>query len=143
MSNIILRQLTNKDYNEFFPLINEFRHTAFTEEEYISTFIYMNTFSEIWVAELDGTLIGTGTLILEKKFIFNICTLAHIEDVCIKNEYRRMGIGKRVIQKLIERAKENKCYKITLDCSDENITFYQACGFSRRGNQMAELCSVI
>lgn len=140
MEIINLRQLKDTDFKEFLPLINEFRNTEFTEEEYVSTLKYITNYSEIWVAELDGKLIATGTLILEKKFIFNLCTLGHIEDVCVKKDYRRMGIGKQIINKLIERAKELKCYKITLDCSDENMAFYRACGFSKRGNQMAELC---
>ncbi len=143
MESIILRKLTENDYVEFYPLINEFRHTEFTENDFKNTLQYINNFGEIWVAEYNGELIGTATVIFEKKFIFNLATLAHIEDVCVKKDYRRMGLGKKLVQKLIERAKETKCYKITLDCSDENMNFYKACGFSKRGNQMAELCEYL
>lgn len=143
MESIILRKLTENDYVEFYPLINDFRQTQFTENDFKNILQYIQNFGEIWVAEYNGKLIATGTVIFEKKFIFNMATLAHIEDVCVKKEYRRMGLGKKIILKLNERAKEMKCYKVTLDCSDENMEFYKACGFSKRGNQMAELCEYL
>lgn len=143
MESITLRKLSENDFVQFSPLINEFRYTVFNETDFKNTLSYISNYAEIWVAEYKDELIGTATVIFEKKFIYNLCTLAHIEDVCVKHHYRRMGVGKKLIQKLIERAKENKCYKITLDCSDENMNFYKACGFSKRGNQMSELCELL
>jgi glucosamine-phosphate N-acetyltransferase len=143
MESITLRKLTENDFVQFLPLINEFRYTEFNETDFKSTLSYISYYGEIWVAEYKDELIATATVIFEKKFIYRLCTLAHIEDVCVKNHYRRMGVGKKLIHKLIERAKENKCYKITLNCSDENINFYKECGFSKRGNQMSELCEFL
>jgi len=134
-----IRQLSDRDYDIFLPLINEFRKTIFTKTEFTETYNYMKTHSDIWVIESKGELIGTATIIYERKFIFNICTLAHIEDVCVKEEYRRKGIGKLLINKLIDESKEHKCYKITLDCASNNIPFYTACGFETRGTQMTIL----
>jgi glucosamine-phosphate N-acetyltransferase len=65
------------------------------------------------------------------------CIYAHIEDVCVSASRRRQGLGKRLIQHLIGEARD--CYKITLDCSDENVPFYEACGLERRGNQLCQL----
>ena len=92
--------------------------------------------SDIWTVEHNSELIGTATIIYERKFIFNRCILAHIEDVCVKESYRRKGIGRLLIQKLMDEAKEKKCYKITLDCASHNIPFYTACGLDTRGTQM-------
>ncbi len=132
----ILRRLEISDYELFYPLINEFRKTDFTKEEFEETLIYMNQYSDIWVVEHNKDLIGTATIIYEQKFIFNRCILAHIEDVCVKETYRRKGIGRLLVQKLIEEAKTKKCYKITLDCATHNIPFYTACGLETRGTQM-------
>jgi len=42
----------------------------------------------------------------------------------------------RIIDDLTKLAKEAGCYKVTLECSDDNIGFYAKCGLSRKGNQM-------
>jgi glucosamine-phosphate N-acetyltransferase len=137
-----IRKLTHDDYNLFFPLINQFRPTTFTEEQYKSTLSTILQSSEIWVVEdTDSSLIATATLIYESKFLWNTCVYAHIEDVCVRTDKRRNGIGKILVQHLIHEAKRNNCYKVTLDCASENVAFYTACGLSPRGTQMSELLS--
>jgi glucosamine-phosphate N-acetyltransferase len=133
------RQLHISDYNEFLPLIQEFRPTSFTEEEFRETLAQIEKCGAIWVAVKGTELVATATILYEPKFIYNRCVYAHIEDVCVKAAYRRQHIGQQLIATLIEDAKRKQCYKITLDCSDANIPFYESCGFTRRGNQMCEL----
>lgn len=120
------RLLNIDDYSQFHTLINDFRQTQFDMDTYKNMLQKIQKYSEIWVIENKdtGQLIATGKIILEDKFIFNTCVLGHIEDVCVKKEFRRNGLGKIIVDKLIERAREYKCYKITLDCSDDNIAFY-------------------
>ena len=43
-----------------------------------------------------------------------------------------------MIEYLINKAKEHQVYKIILNCSDENIKFYEKCGFELKSNQMAK-----
>lgn len=50
---------------------------------------------------------------------------------------RGLGIGKKLISRLIEVGREAGCYKITLECSDDNVEFYTKCGLTRKGNQMS------
>ena len=68
-----------------------------------------------------------------------MCKLAHIEDVCVKKEYRSKGLGKLIIDFCINEAMNQNAYKVSLDCADSNIGFYKKCGFERRGNQMTIL----
>ena len=63
--------------------------------------------------------------------------LGHIEDIVVDTKYRGMGLGKKIITHLTERAKELECYKIILDCAEKNTEFYQKCGFSIKGIQMS------
>lgn len=137
--SLIIRELNELDYKNFYELINDFRDTEFTEDEFKDTLHKINRTSKIYVIELNSKLIATGTLILEQKFIFNRCILGHIEDVCVKKEYRANGYGKLIVSKLIEEAKHYKCYKITLDCSESNTFFYSKNGFEARGVQMSQL----
>lgn len=135
-----IRKLETADYSTFLPLIREFRETEFSEDEYKKQLAHIQLLGDIWVVEAeDGSLIATGTVLYEPKFIRNLAMLAHIEDVCVKREHRRGGIGKLLIKHIIAIAKEKKCYKVTLDCLDQNIPFYESCGLQRKGNQMCEL----
>jgi glucosamine-phosphate N-acetyltransferase len=135
----MIRKLRIHDYDSFYPLINDFRSTEFTKEKFIEIFNEIHKSSEIWVIEEDSKLIATATIQYEYKYIFNTCILAHIEDVCIKKEYRNKGLGKEIVRFLVKKAQEKGSYKITLDCSKDNVGFYEKCGFEKRGQQMTIL----
>lgn len=137
--NLVIRLLNNDDYEKYLELINEFRSTKFNFEEYKNTLDNINKSSEIWVIELDNELIGTGTIIYEHKFIFNISKVAHIEDICVKEKFRKNGFGKIIVDYLAKKALENDCYKVVLECSDSIVNFYEKCNFERRGLQMSML----
>ena len=46
------------------------------------------------------------------------------------------GVGKTIIDSLVEIAKEEGCYKVILNCSNENVPFYIKCGFKLTENEM-------
>jgi len=136
---MLFRKICENDYEKFLSLINDFRTTIFSKEDFINTLQKMNLYSETWVLEKDNELIATGKIIYEQKFIFNITLCAHIEDVCTKKEYRNNGYGKKMIEYLINEAKFKKCYKIILVCNKNLIKFYTSCGMEERGIQMSFL----
>ena len=133
---LVYRHITRNDYASFLKLISQFRETYFTEKEFCETLDRITLSSMIYVVEKDGELVATGTIIYEIKYIFNICTLAHIEDVCVAEAYRAQGLGKWLMGRLVDTAKEKGCYKVTLDCADSNVSFYTKCHFEKRGHQM-------
>lgn len=85
-----------------------------------------------------GKIIATATLVVEMKFIRNCSKCGHIEDVVVDSGYRGKHLGKRVIDALIESAKDMDCYKVILDCSEENSAFYAKCGLERKEIQMVK-----
>jgi len=139
--NCNIRKINENDYNNYMVMINEFRETSFTCEQFIETLNYMKPFTEIWLIENEGDIIATGTIIYEKKFIYNNSMLGHIEDICVKEKYRKFGIGKIIVNHLMKLAKNMGCYKVSLACSDSNSIFYEKCGLERRGLQMSQLTS--
>jgi glucosamine-phosphate N-acetyltransferase len=76
-------------------------------------------------------IIGSATIIIEQKFIRDCRTVGHIEDVVVHKDYRNQKLGKVLIEKVIEIGKTLDCYKIILDCSSENILFYEKCGLKK------------
>jgi glucosamine-phosphate N-acetyltransferase len=134
-----IRKLNENDYEQYYNLINMFRPTTFTIDDYLKTLKLIKEHnSDIWVIDLNGVLVGTATILYEYKFIHNISKIAHIEDVCINTNYRGKGYGKKLLNYLINEAKNNNCYKVTLYCNDELEEFYNTSSLEKKGIQMAK-----
>ena len=52
-----------------------------------------------------------------------------IYDVIVKNEYRKQGIGQKIVQTILDDAK--KIEIIDLLCKDYNLQFYEKIGFQK------------
>ena len=70
-------------------------------------------------------VIGAGSLIIEHKFIRQLGTAGHIEDIVVKPGYRGKNLGLRLIEVLKQIAVVNGCYKVLLDCDERNVKFYE------------------
>lgn len=88
------------------------------------------------VAEIEGRVVGVATLITINKLIRSGNRMGLIEDVAVDNNYRGYGIGRLLIESLQEQAVKRNCYKTILNCSEENIGFYEKCGFYQKEVQM-------
>lgn len=151
MSKYIIRNLHDTDYStnylqllgqDFAINSNTITYTDFAE--YVSkldnshqVFVIENDNNDTNINATNSQIIGSSTIFIETKIIHNFGRVAHIEDVIVHNEYRGHGLGKLLLDKCIEIAKQEGCYKIILDCSDNNCKFYEKCGFMKKGNQMA------
>lgn len=81
-------------------------------------------------------LVGIITIFIERKLIHNMGKVAHIEDLVVHPEYRKNGISKLLINTCIQDAKNEECYKIILNCSENLIKFYEKNNFHNSGFQM-------
>jgi glucosamine-phosphate N-acetyltransferase len=81
-------------------------------------------------------VVGTTTLLVEPKFIFNGGRVGHIEDVSVRRGYEDMGLGRRLVSHATQVAKDMGCVKMVLDCSEKTMPFYQKLGYSYQDNCM-------
>ncbi|VDP26341.1 unnamed protein product [Schistosoma margrebowiei] len=83
-------------------------------------------------------IIGAATLFIELKFIHQCSKVArgHIEDVIVDSRYRGMNFGRLLVDTLVRIGKHMGCYKISLDCSNEKVGFYEKLGFQCKNNIM-------
>lgn len=44
----------------------------------------------------------------------------------------------RIIEELVRIGDNLGCYKILLDCSEDNVKFYEKCGFKKKEVQMVK-----
>ena len=89
-----------------------------------------------YVAEQDGIVVGVASLIVLNKLIRGGNRVGLIEDVAVSKSAGSRGVGKMLIEKLKELAIERKCYKTILNCAEDNIGFYEKCGFYQKEVQM-------
>lgn len=95
--------------------------------------------SEVYVVFNDNDkekIIAYGSVLIEPKLIRELGFVAHIEDVVVTQSVRGLGIGKMLINHLVDVAKEKGCYKVILNCNDNNCQFYEKCGFNKKEVEM-------
>ena len=135
MLNYKIRKLDENDYDNYLILINMFRQSYFTKDQFRNVLKNLNN-NDIWIIEMDNKIIATGTILYETKFIHNICKLAHLEDICIHEEYRSKKFGIILMKHLINESKKNNCYKISLYCKEDLENFYKKVGFQKNNIEM-------
>ncbi|CAF0784039.1 unnamed protein product [Rotaria sp. Silwood1] len=124
----LLRQLTECGtitYNDFKQRFNELKQCLDTY--YILVIQDLN---------IDKQIVGTATLVCEKKFIRQLGIRGRIEDVVIHDRCRGQQLGKLLIDLLTQFGrKECDCYKISLECKDHLVSFYQKFGYNYEDKQ--------
>jgi glucosamine-phosphate N-acetyltransferase len=66
------------------------------------------------VLDGDGKIVGTGALVVERKFIHNLGSVGHIEDIAVARDQQGKKLGLRIIQALDFVAEKVGCYKVSL-----------------------------
>ncbi len=106
--------------------------------EQINNFIRSHWFSTVMVVrgELFDMTILDGFVVYEGEKIIGLVTYkisgTECEIMSLDSLMERQGIGTALINKVIEAARENKCIKIKLITTNDNINalrFYQKLGF--------------
>lgn len=82
-----------------------------------------------YVAKIGDRVVGTATLLIERKFIHHGGQVGHIEDVAVHRDYQRRGIGTALVRALTDEARKAGCYKVILNCFDHVAPFYYRLGY--------------
>ncbi|HJJ22326.1 MAG TPA: GNAT family N-acetyltransferase [Nitrosopumilus sp.] len=140
MSEIIIRELKKEDlWNGFLTTLDSLRQASDIDRndaEKIFEKINSNPDHIIAIAELDGKIIGSTTLLIEPKFIHKGGLVGHIEDVVVNKNFQGQKIGEKIMKYLLEFAKNRGCYKTILDCTDDVKPFYEKLGFKHIANEL-------
>lgn len=145
--DIRYKRLTEKELNTFIHLrINQLREEGAKEEidlvpalnEYYTRHMVDGTFVS-WLALDEGNIIGTsGMSFVEKPPYFGCPSgkIGLLSSMYTDLEYRRRGIAKELLSRVIDDAREYGCGTIQITASDMGVKLYTDFGFVHNGNFM-------
>lgn len=140
MTEPIIRELKKEDlWNGFLTSLDSLREASNIDKlkaDKIFEKINSNEDYIIAVAEVNGRVVGSTTLLIEQKFIHEGGLVAHIEDVAVDKNFQGQKIGEKIMKFLLEKSKNRGCYKTILDCTDDVKPFYEKLGFKVIANEM-------
>lgn len=135
-----IRNLEVEDYEKGY--LNLLENLTVVEPENITQNMFcqfvkqLNINHVVYVIEHENQIIGSGTVLIEQKIIHGCGKVAHIEDIVVSPLHTGKQLGSFIIQALVNYAKEQKCYKVILDCNESLIKFYNKNGFEKKGLEM-------
>lgn len=144
---IIYRRLTSGDLDRFITMrINQLREEGAKEDidlrpallDYYTRHIADGTFAS-WLAVDGERIVGTsGMSFVEKPPYFGCPSgkIGLLSSMYTDPEYRRRGIARELLSRVIEEARRYGCGTVQITASDMGVLLYTNFGFVKNGNFM-------
>lgn len=145
--NIQYRKMTSADVDTFITMrIKQLREEGATEDidlvpalkDYYSRHMANGTFVS-WLAVDCEKIVGTsGMSFVEKPPYFSCPTgrIGLLSSMFTDPSYRRMGIAKELLSRVVDEAKKYGCGCVQITASDMGVLLYTDFGFVKNGNFM-------
>jgi GNAT superfamily N-acetyltransferase len=145
--NIQYRKMTSADVDTFITMrIKQLREEGATEDidlipalkDYYSRHMADGTFVS-WLAIDGDKIVGTsGMSFVEKPPYFSCPTgrIGLLSSMFTDPSYRRMGIAKELLSRVVDEAKKYGCGCVQITASDMGVLLYTDFGFVKNGNFM-------
>lgn len=141
------RRLTEKELDTFIEMrINQLREEGAEEafdlrpalEDYYHRHMADGTFVS-WLAVADGRIVGTSGMSFVEKPPYFGCPSGRIgllSSMFTDPDYRRMGIARELLHRVVEEARKYGCGTVQITASDMGVKLYSSYGFVPNGNFM-------
>jgi len=141
MDNVLFRPVEKKDINEIFPLLQQLVEIDYSnrDKEKCWELFESNTATNSIVGVYKDKIVAYGSIIIENKIRGAVS--GHIEDIVVSNKVRNKNIGTKLIKHLVEIGEQKGCYRITLFCKKDLISFYSKNGFEVNNITMKKFIS--
>ncbi|CAD7085310.1 unnamed protein product [Hermetia illucens] len=130
-----VRPLQDGDYDRgFLQLLSQLSTVGeVSRSQFLNRFAQMRASGDYYVTVIEDTrirkIIGAATLVLEHKFIHGCGSQGKLEDVVVNDTYRGKQLGKLIVVTVTLLAEHLGCYKMSLECKDKLIKFYESIGY--------------
>ena len=141
------KKLTDKELDTFIDTrIKQLREEGATEDidlkpalrDYYERHMADGTFVS-WIALDEDKIIGTsGMSFVEKPPYFGCPNgkIGLLSSIYTSNEYRRQGIAKELLTRVVKEAEDYGCGAVQITASDMGVLLYTDFGFRKNGNFM-------
>ena len=145
--SVSYRKLTEKELDTFIEMrINQLREEGAKEDidlrpalkVYYTRHMADDTFVS-WLAVDGEKIIGTsGMSIVEKPPYFGCPSgkIGLLSSMFTDKKYRRQGIAKELLSRVVNEAKERGCGTVQITASDMGVLLYTNFGFTKNNNFM-------
>ena len=145
--NISYKKLTKDDLETFIGMrIRQLREEGATEDfdlkptlrDYYNRHMADGTFVS-WLATDGGKIVGTSGMSFVEKPPYFSCPSGKIgllSSMFTDPDYRRRGIAKELLRRVVQEAREYGCGAVQITASDMGVKLYTAFGFVHNGNFM-------
>ena len=111
--DIFIRDLVEDDIDELVEIEQECFPTPWSRSAFL-TEIRDNKLAKYFVAELGGKVVGYGGMWL-------ILNEGHITNIAVREDYRGLGIGNKILESLIYYCASKNIQNMTLEVRKSNI----------------------
>lgn len=104
--------------------------------------LLMSDFMTVIVAQTADMLVSSCTLAIVPNLSRGGRSYGVIENVVTHADYRRLGLGRRVLAQALDVARQADCYKVLLATGSKQeatLRFYEGAGFERGGKTYFEV----
>ncbi len=141
------RKLTEKELDRFIEMrICQLREEGATEDldlkpalrDYYSRHMADGTFVS-WLAVDEDKIVGTSGMSFVEKLPYFGCPKGKIgllSSMFTSIDYRRQGIAKELLSRVVNEAKEYGCSSVQITASDMGVLLYTDFGFKKNSNFM-------
>lgn len=123
-----LREEGAKEDIDLKPALRDYYHRHMADGTFVS-----------WVAVDNGKIIGTsGMSFVEKPPYFGCPSgkMGLLSSMFTNPDYRRMGIARELLHRVVEEARNYGCGTVQITASDMGVELYTAYGFVHNNNFM-------
>lgn len=103
--------------------------TAAEMREVLHERLRSGTHTYVAVDPAMNEVVGTASLVIERKFIHRGGRVGHVEDVSVRKGYRGQGIASALVGHALSEARRLGCYKVILNCFEQLAPLYASLGF--------------
>src|SRR3989338_6204728 len=134
---MIVRPAKIADYKDIIPLYNGFvgsdRYSKLDNDSFEKVLKSKDNF--VFVAEDQEKLVGFASFSV-RLVVRYPKPIAELDEIYVSPEYRKKGVGKLLMNKVLKKAKELNCYRLFIESHYDNKiahNFYEKLGFTNYG----------
>lgn len=139
--NFVYRTIQHSDIENVIELLQEisdyrpeYKIYELIRNEIISSSSFIGLVA-VYESGSRSEIVGFGSLCMVRRMRGG--RVGYIEDVIVSKKYRGMTVGAHMVLSLINLANSEGCFKITLECRENNVGFYNKIGFVSTGHSMS------